>query len=71
MGLRWIILWGGTGMLLAWRQGNLLIAVITLSTCLVLYALRDVVLRLIALQNHFGIRVEQDSTDDPERGEPI
>jgi hypothetical protein len=55
MGLRWIIVWGCAGLLIAWMKGNFLIAVIAIATCLVLIALRDVVLRLIVLQKHFGV----------------
>jgi hypothetical protein len=55
MRLRWIIVGGGAGLLIAWQQGNLLIAVITVSTCLILMAVRNVMLRLSALEIYFGV----------------
>jgi CHASE2 domain-containing sensor protein len=67
MGFRWIVLWGGAGLLIAWREGNLLIAVITAATCLILMAVRNVILRLIVIQKHFGLNnLPDDSEPDIE-----
>jgi hypothetical protein len=62
--LGWIIVVGGAGLLIAWWQGNLSIAVITVSTCLVLIAVCDVMLRLRALEKHFGLGNRPEDEDN-------
>jgi hypothetical protein len=64
MRLRWIVVVGAAGLLLALWQGNLTIAVLTVSTCLILVAVRNAVLRLGALEKYFGVADAPDNEDD-------
>jgi hypothetical protein len=64
MKLRWIIVVGGAGLLIAWWQRDLSMALITVSTCLILVTVRNVVLRLSALEKYFGVGNVPDNEDD-------